>query len=395
MTEKNTLLSGIRVLDLSRLLPGPFCSLYLAQMGAEVIKIEEPSGGDYARSLAPELFEQVNRGKKSITLDLRQTSDVQHLKDLVKNADVLLESFRPGVMKKLGCDYDTLKQINPKLVYASLTGYGQTGPYADLAGHDVNYLATAGVLDQMGNKNSAPAMSNVQLADLAGGALTCGMGILAAVVGAQKTGVGTFVDAAMLDGSFAMQAVSAATLAQQGKTQPRGEDMLTGALPNYQIYKCKGGDYIALGALEPKFFKRFLVATKQAAPVAVQTILSRIERLSVQPNKKPKVGNNTSVPVFSKRQLAAAHLAMVALFRLRTRDEWADALQDADACVSAVLNLEEALQHPQIKARKLAQTVEGKTVFALPLQFSQALAPVSKSPALGEHNEEILGALDA
>ena len=173
----NPLLDGLKVLDLSRLLPGPFCSLSLAQLGAEVIKIEEPDGGDYARELSPELFDIVNRGKQSLTLDLRQAEDVARFKQLVESADVVLESFRPGVMDKLGCGYDTLKAINPRLVYASLTGYGQTGPYADRPGHDLNYLGYAGVLDQTGLPGKRPAMSNVQIADLAGGAQNCTIGI--------------------------------------------------------------------------------------------------------------------------------------------------------------------------------------------------------------------------
>jgi crotonobetainyl-CoA:carnitine CoA-transferase CaiB-like acyl-CoA transferase len=152
----NPLLAGVRVLDLSRLLPGPFCSLYLAQLGAEIIKVEEPGGGDYARE-SRELFAQVNRGKKSVTLDLREPQDVEAFKKLVATADVVLESFRPGVMDRLGCGYEALKKLNPKLVYASLTGYGQTGPYRDWAGHDLNYLAIAGALDQFGSSASPAA----------------------------------------------------------------------------------------------------------------------------------------------------------------------------------------------------------------------------------------------
>ncbi|MAS10005.1 CaiB/BaiF CoA-transferase family protein, partial [Salinisphaera sp.] len=146
----NSLLDGVRVLDLTRLLPGPHATQLLAQLGAEVIKIEDPDGGDYARSLSPALFEQVNRGKSSITLDLRAAADVNAFKRLVAEADVVIESFRPGVMERLGCGYDTLAAINPKLVYAALTGYGQTGPLREAAGHDLNYLSLSGVLDQNG-----------------------------------------------------------------------------------------------------------------------------------------------------------------------------------------------------------------------------------------------------
>ena len=243
----NPLLDGLKVLDLSRLLPGPFCSLTLAQLGAEVIKIEEPDGGDYARELSPELFDIVNRGKQSLTLDLRQPDDVERFKALVKDADVVLESFRPGVMDKLGCGYDTLKAINPQLVYASLTGYGQTGPYADRPGHDLNYLGYAGVLDQTGLPGKRPAMSNVQIADLAGGAQNCAIGILAAVMGARQSGEGCWVDVAMLDGALALQSMALATHHQHGNSQPRGKDMLTGALANYNVYRCRDGKYLAVG----------------------------------------------------------------------------------------------------------------------------------------------------
>ncbi|HXG28711.1 MAG TPA: CaiB/BaiF CoA-transferase family protein, partial [Nevskiales bacterium] len=251
----NPLLSGIRVLDLSRLLPGPFCTLYLAQLGAEVIKIEEPDGGDYTRAMSPELFQLVNRGKKSVTLDLRRAEDVALFKRMVAQADVVLDSFRPGVMERLGCGYETLKAINPRLVYAALTGYGHTGPYRDKAGHDMNYRGYAGELEQNGGSGGAPATGNFQVADLAGGALTCAIGILAAVIGARASGEGAFVDVAMLDGTLALQAVALGTLRAHGRVQPRGEDMLSGALPNYSLYKCRDGKYLAVGALEPKFFK--------------------------------------------------------------------------------------------------------------------------------------------
>ncbi|MDP9142340.1 MAG: CoA transferase, partial [Pseudomonadota bacterium] len=263
--NNNTLLSGVRVLDLSRLLPGPFCTLYLAQLGAEVIKIEEPNGGDYARGM-PEMFSQVNRGKKSITLDLRLDADREQFLTLVETADVVIESFRPGVMDKLGCSYDVLRERNPRIVFAALTGYGQTGPYSQWAGHDMNYLALAGVLDQIGTAGGAPAQSNLQIADLAGGALTCALGIVAAVHGAQKSGVGTMVDVSMMDGAMAMMPIALSSL-REGKDLPaRGTAMLTGALPNYSVYRCRDGKYLAVGALEPKFFMRLLSALGEELP---------------------------------------------------------------------------------------------------------------------------------
>lgn len=385
----NPLLQGIKILDLSRLLPGPFLTLYLAQLGAEVIKIEEPDGGDYARSLAPELFEQVNRGKKSVTLDLRREQDQATFKALVKTADVVLESFRPGVMAKLNCDYEALKALNPRLVYASLTGYGQTGPYAHLAGHDMNYLGYAGVLDQMGAVGGPPTLSNVQIADLAGGSLTCGMAILAGIIGVQQSGQGCYIDAAMLDGSLALQAVAASTLAKQGATNPRGEDMLTGLLPNYRIYKCRDGRYLAVGALEPKFFKQLLSTLKSSAPASLQTVLNTLA--SDKPASKNRPVNHNAPPKIlnNKRQLQLAHKALALIFRLRSRDHWAAIFANADACVTPVLKLEEALHNEQVQARGMVQQAQQGACFGFPVQFSNDLSLVETAPSLGANNNEL------
>lgn len=394
----NPLLQGVRILDLTRLLPGPFCTQLLAQLGAEVIKIEEPDGGDYTRALAPELFAQINRGKRSITLDLRQPEDVASFKALLADADVVVESFRPGVMDKLGCGYDTLQAINPKLVYAALTGYGQSGPYRDLAGHDVNYLAYAGVLDQIGTRGGAPAMSNVQIADLAGGGLTCAVGILAALHGAKVSGKGTFVDAAMLDGSLALQSVALAGMAANGSTQPRGGDTLTGALPNYRIYKCLDGKYLAIGALEPKFFARLLAALsplqkkrkggvgKSKAPAPAHTSkadssASLIDRLTDK-MKNPAVARRLTQPV---------HWSLAALFRTRSRDAWVKLLADADACTAPVLTLEEALHNEQNLARGMVENAGDVAMLGCPLQFDgQQRRPLTASPELGADNAMIL-----
>lgn len=388
----NPLLSGLRVLDLSRLLPGPFCTLQLAQLGAEVIKIEEPDGGDYTRALSPALFDIVNRGKKSVTLDLREENDVRILKSMVKEADVLIESFRPGVMDKLGCGYETLREINPKLVYASLTGYGQTGPFRDRPGHDLNYLGYAGVLDQTGLAGKRPAMSNVQIADLAGGALTCALGILAAVQGAQRSGSGCWVDVGMLDGTLSLQSMALATLHEQGRTFSRGKDFLTGALPNYNLYRCRDGKYLAVGALEPKFFLRFLReitpgwlwGKKQTTP----------KEGDVPAGNKPKSGNNDmgALGALSKSPAKTRWLLMplrwiIALVLItRPRDYWEKRLGDADACISAVLTLEEALECEQVKARGLVEIRNGKPMIRSPLRFVGADTLSGESPKLGEHN---------
>jgi crotonobetainyl-CoA:carnitine CoA-transferase CaiB-like acyl-CoA transferase len=360
----NPLLKGIRVLDLSRLLPGPFCTLYLAQLGAEIIKIEEPNGGDYGRTLSAEMFEQVNRGKKSLTLDLRQAADVQLFHRMMEQSDVVLESFRPGVMDKLGCGYDTLKALNPRLVYAALTGYGQSGPYRDRPGHDMNYLGYAGVLDQTGVAGGPPAPCNFQIADLAGGALTCAVGILAAVIGARASGQGTMVDVGMMDGSLALQVTTLTTMRTLGKPARRGEDMLSGGLPNYAIYECADGKHLALGSLEPKFFQRAC------------TLAGRADLL-----KKPMGPGKAGEAV--RQELAA-------LFKSKTRNEWDALLAGDDTCASGILAPDEVLQNEQVKARGLVEMVKGKPAFAMPIQFSMPRLQLGESPALGQHNAEVL-----
>ncbi|MDB5987473.1 MAG: CoA transferase [Nevskia sp.] len=363
--SSNPLLSGVRILDLSRLLPGPFCTLYLAQMGAEVIKIEEPNGGDYARVLSPEMFALVNRGKKSVTLDLRQPGDRAKFLQLVETADVVLETFRPGVMDRLGCGYDRLQQINPRLVFAALTGYGQTGPYRDRAGHDMNYRGYAGELDQTGAAGGPPAAGNFQVADLAGGALTCAVGILGALYGARASGVGSFVDVGMLDGTLALQVLSIASVRAVGRSQPRGGDLLSGAMPNYSIYECADGKYLAVGAVEPKFFH-------QALRVAGREDLI----------KQPTAPGASPL----REELAA-------LIKTRTRDDWERDLAHLDTCVSAVLTPAEALENEQVRARGLIEMVDGKPQIGLPIQFSNATTLSGTSPKLGADNAAVLGAL--
>jgi alpha-methylacyl-CoA racemase len=403
----NPLLSGIRVLDLSRLLPGPFCTLYLAQLGAEVIKIEEPDGGDYTRALSPELFQLVNRGKKSVTLDLRRAEDVALFKHLVAQADVVLDSFRPGVMERLGCGYETLKAINPRLVYAALTGYGHTGPYRDKAGHDMNYRGYAGELEQNGGSGGDPATGNFQVADLAGGALTCAIGILAAVIGARASGQGAFVDVAMLDGTLALQAVALGTLRAHGRVQPRGADMLSGALPNYSLYKCRDGKYLAVGALEPKFFKAVLEGLIEVAPRPLRAPLQRAlggrrgrrskatEAAGAPKQADPMARMNELFgnPAKARRLLAPVRWAMAAVFRLKTRDQWERWLAPHDACVSGVLRLDEALENEQVQARGLVEQYAGKPAFRNPIRFENAETLSGECPALGEHNAEVFAAL--
>lgn len=375
----NKPLAGIKVLDLTRLLPGPVASLYLADLGADVIKIEDCGAGDYARWQPPvakqhsPFFLAINRNKRALTLDLQKEAGKEIFAKLVEDADVLIESFRPGVMERLGLGYEKLQAINPKLIYCALTGYGQTGPYRDRAGHDVNYLAITGVLDQIGSANGPPAFSNLQIADLAGGALSAVMGILAALVDQQRSGKGRFVDVAMSDCSLALNVTALFARRAWGEVRPRGQDFLSGALPCYNIYRCGDGRYLALGALEPKFWYNFCQAVARPD-------------LKNQGHLIDQAGDVVKAEV--EKILSA-----------RSAAEWLAILEPADCCATQVLTLDEAFENEQIRARDLVIVVDQPedgaiTQFAFPIKMSDFAFSVDRpAPRMGEHNQEILFAL--
>ena len=254
-------LAGVRVLDLTRLLPGPMATLYLADLGADVVKIEDTAAGDYARTLDPSgpqpsaCFRALNRGKRSVSLDLRHPDGRAAFFALVRTAHVVIEGFRPGVVAALGVDHAAVAAVNPAIVYCSLTGYGQDGPRAAAAGHDINYLGYAGVLEQTGSAGGAPVLGNVQIADLLGGAATAAIAILAALLPARTRGEGRYLDVAMADGALAHNVFALHALEQHGATAPRGEDLLTGGVPCYGVYATRDGRFLAVGALERKFWQ--------------------------------------------------------------------------------------------------------------------------------------------
>lgn len=365
-------LSGIRVLDLTRLLPGPVATLHLADLGAEVIKIEDPEVGDYARTLgtgqgepdgeSSAYFRMINRNKQGLRLDLKKAAGVEVFLRLAHDADVVVESFRPGVMDKLGLGYAAVAACNPKITYCSISGYGQDGPYKDLAGHDINYLGYAGVLDQIGSAGEPPAIPNFQIADLLGGALTAAMGILAAVVEAQRTGQGRYVDVSMTDSVLAHTYFAMLRLNDAGHSAPRGNDLLSGGLPCYATYRCADGKYMAVGALEGKFWK------------VCCTVLER--------------------PEWVKRQWdAGLRTELAAVFAQRSRDAWAALFGAVDCCVTPVLTPEEALTNEQIVARGMVLADAGLTQFAPPLKMSDYRFAVRQAaPKAGEHNVPILRA---
>ena len=365
-------LHGVRVLDLTRLLPGPVCTLHLADLGADVIKVEDTGAGDYARTLGAKpgatsaFFRMVNRNKRSVALDLKDARGRDAFLALARGADVVVESFRPGVVASLGVGYEAVRAVRPSIVYASITGYGQTGPRARAAGHDINYLGYAGVLDQTGARGGPPALSNLQIADLLGGATTAAVAILAAVVGARTTGRGRCVDVAMADGALAHNIFSLHALEQTGRTMPRGEDLLTGGVPCYGVYPTKDGRWLAVGALEDKFWR------------AVCSTIGRPDLVA------------SGLATGAEGARVRAELDEV--FGARTLADWIERFAGVDACVAPVATLDEALADPQFAARGMVVTDgNGARSYAPPWAISgHAFRVARDAPAQGEHTFDLL-----
>lgn len=346
-------LAGIRVVDLSRLLPGPYCTWLLTSLGAEVIRIEDPSGNDYTRTLPPIVegtsvfFASLHRGKRSVALDTRRPEGQAALRALLATADVLVEGFKPGTLAKAGLAPETLLEEFPGLVIASITGYGQTGPLRHEPGHDVNYLGYAGVVAALG----APELPYaVQVADVAGGALMAAVGICAALVGKARTGRGRWLDISMTEGSLALHMPHVATALAEGRDLAPGGEMLTGAYGAYRTYRCADSKLLTFGPLEPKFWFAFLAHIEQP-------------------------------------DLAADPVELAALFATRTRDAWMDLL--SDCCAGPALDTRELPQHPLFTARNCFETVLGVPMPRSP--FHWGAPPLV--PALGRDTDDVLGAL--
>lgn len=321
------LLSGLRVLDLTRNLPGPFATRLLADLGATIVKVEPPEG-DPARPLAA-LFEALNHGKECRTIDFRSSADLDRLRAWVQEADVLLDSFRPGVLQGLGLDAATLHALNPRLVMVSVTGYGQHGPWAQKAGHDLNFMALSGVLDQMRAPTGELALSNVQWGDLAGGSAMACIAVLAAVFEMQRTGQGRHLDVSMVHGLHAQlvmpQATGAMLAPLLGRRPGAGEDLLNGVLPCYNLYATQDGRHLAVGALEFKFWK------------AACEVFNR-------PDWVQRHWQRGQLP--GSPDCAALRAEVAQLVASQPLAVWSERFAQADACVTPVLTLEEAQAHP-------------------------------------------------
>jgi alpha-methylacyl-CoA racemase len=360
-------LTGVRVLDLTRLLPGAFCTMLLADMGADVVKVEEP-GGDFMRRTPPlvdgqsALFNAVNRNKRSLTLNLKSEAGRGLLLSLVEHAAVLVEGNRPGVMERLGLGWEVLRRRNPRLVMCSITGYGQDGPFASRAGHDINYVATSGVLGLNGDHKGPPLPLAVQVGDIGGGGLQPAVAILGALVGVERGSQGCWIDASMTDGAVSWLALAMAALGG-GEQVGRGDQRLAGRYACYRVYACKDGGFYSVGALEPKFWANLCDAVERADLFDLQ---------------------------FAEGQDGVrVHEAMESLFSSRTRSEWEHKLAGLDVCCEPVLELNEVPSHPQVAARGLITSLRtGVEVRpAVPLRPDWRRLD---APALGQHTAEIL-----
>ncbi|MGW6663502.1 MULTISPECIES: CoA transferase [Peribacillus] len=373
-------LSGIKVLDLSRLLPGPYCSLMMADYGAEVIKIEEPERGDYIRWRKPAIEEigarhlTINRNKKSVELNLKTEEGKEIFKKMAESADVILESFRPGVMSRLGIGFDEISKINRGIVYCSLTGYGQTGPYRDLPGHDINYIGYSGILGLIGEKNGKPVVPGVQIADIGGGALMALSGICMALLNKERTGKGQYIDISMMDGAVTWLYASASDYFASGKVPERGGNRLDGQYAFYQVYETKDNKYLSVGASEEKFWKK------------ICELIGKPEWIELH-------GGNDDV----QEQLK---LEMSEVFKKKNQQEWLDLLALEETCVGPVNDIEQIFSDPQIIERELFTEMKHPVAgnikqIGFPIKFSETPGKIhAHAPILGEHTEEILQQLD-
>ncbi len=373
-------LEGIRVLDLSRLLPGGFCSLLLADFGADVVKVEDTGVGDYIRWSPPHydgahesagsaLFLALNRNKRSIRLDLKNEQGREALLRLVRSHDVVLESFRPGVLDRLGVGYERMREENPGLVFCAISGYGQDGSRRGASGHDMNYLGLIGLLGLTGERGGEPVQAAGQIADLGGGALMAAFGIMAALHERERSGEGQLVDVSMADGALSWLAMVAATHFADGTVPRRGDLPLAGALICYRPYECADG-WVSLGALEPKFWQAFCRGVDREDLIA-----SQFDRPGSQ-----------------------AHTEVCDIFKGRTREDWEAFASLNDCCLEPVLELDEALSSELVAEREMVVEIEQPGVerpirqLGIPVKLSRTPGEHARlpGPALGEHTEELL-----
>lgn len=373
MPQQNPIgpLQGLTILDFTRLLPGPMATQLLAEMGATVLKIESPDSPDYIRFFPPyageysAYFNAVNRSKKSLSISFSTEEGKQQIYDLVKTADVLFEQYRPGIMDKMGFGYEQLKAINPKLIYVSITGYGQTGPLAQQAGHDLNYLAISGLLSITGTKEK-PVIPGMQIADVAGGSYMAVNGCLAALYARNITGNGQQVDIAMTDCIMPLMALHYAQFHAEKNIVDKSMFELSGRQANYNVYECADAKWIALGALEPKFWDKFCELVQL-----------------------PEWRYNIMLP---EAEMELFKQEVATLFKTKTQAEWLQMAEGKDICLTPILDLSEIEHHPHLQHRQMfVKDENGFTSIANPIKFSDFPKHSSNAaPSLGKDNDEFL-----
>ncbi len=375
-------------MELTRMPPGALCTLILADMGANVIKIEAPpqvevrgagftlSRGDSVKEAS---YNFLDRNKRSIAINLKTAEGQRILHQLVRDADVLVEGFRPGVMKRLGGDYEALKEINPRLIYCSLSGYGQDGPYSQMPGHDINYISFGGALDLIGEADGPPVVPLNIIADYASAALHGVIGILLALFARERTGKGQHVDVSYLDGVIPLVAAVPGVIDyfREGITPRRGETALSGCYPYYAIYETKDGKYISIGCIEPWLWENLCRALAREDFIPYHFLL---EHFVKKPDEK----------------YAKVFKELKQIFRIKTRDEWFDFLKDKDVCIGKVYSWDEVLNDPQVLHRRMIVEVEHPTLgkvrqVGIPIKLSQTPGSIRRlAPYLGQHTEEVL-----
>lgn len=369
-------LHGIKVLDLARLLPGNFCTLLLADYGADVLKIEDTDRGDYGRWHSPRVRTQsayfigLNRNKKSMKLNLKTEEGRAIFMHLAQKNDVILEGFRPGVTDRLGIGYDAVRKVNPKIIYCSISGFGQDGPYRDKVGHDINYIGIGGILGITGQRGGAPVIPASQIADIGAGGMMATIGILMALIHRRKTGKGQYIDISMLDGVISWLSLFASKYFADGEIPERGGMMLNGQFPCYRVYRTKDDKHITIGALEEKFWKNLcralgredLIPHQYATGSEGDEVVSQLEEI----------------------------------FLTKTRDEWVKYLEGFEICHGPVNDFRETFSDPQVLHREMVLEVNHPTEgrikqVGFPIKFSESPGRVRlPSPGYGEHTKEVL-----
>ncbi|MEX0799945.1 MAG: CaiB/BaiF CoA-transferase family protein [Dehalococcoidia bacterium] len=364
-------LEGVRILDMARLGPGPHCTQILADLGAEVIKVEVPGEGEGRRAGRIIRFPgdaAIRRNSRSIAINLKSDEGREVFRRLAATADVVMEGFRPGVVKRLGVDYETIRAVKPDVVYASLTGYGQDGPYAGYVGHDINYQGLTGLLGLTGAAAGPPVIPGNAIADNAGGGMNAAIGILAALLVRERTGKGQHVDSAMVDGLMTMMFLTIDDYLRTGDVPRRGETLLTGLYPWYNLYETADGKYVSVGAIEPWFFENLC------------RLLGHEEFLDHQYAEGEK-----------REEMFAAFRDT---FRTRTRDEWVAELMPAETCVGPVYSIDEVAKDPHLRHRGMIVEEGGRTQVGVMVKLSETPGTIrSPGPELGGDTDAILGEL--